>query len=122
MLDSTETTQHEASEKASEPAFRISASQVNHYCLFKDLSVRIKRSLSCQRNVSSAVQIVMGFDELYFNGGLKPVSVASRKVCRVQRYKVRHYQDLNTLLGQNWHIRIVHKRGDYNYVIQWSFT
>jgi len=59
----------------------------------------------------------MGFDELHFNGGLKPVSVASRKVCGVQRYKVHHYQDLNALLGQNWHIRIVHKRGEYNYVI-----
>ena len=35
----------------------------------------------------------------------------------VQRYKIRKFIDLNSLLGNNWHFRGLNSNGDYGYVI-----
>ena len=41
------------------------------YSLYKDLSIKIKKSLSCNRRSSPRIKIVMPFDVVMFNGGLK---------------------------------------------------
>ena len=59
----------------------------------------------------------MSFDILLFNGGLLPTATPSRKVSGVQRYKIRKFSDLNSLLGNNWHFRGLNSNGDYGYVM-----
>ena len=57
----------------------------------------------------------MSFDLLLFNGGLKQSGIPSRQVAGNQYYKIRHYQDLNHLLGSHWHYRGLNENGDYCY-------
>ena len=95
--DESELESLEASEKGS---------PVNHfqpYSLYTNLAVKIKQALSCGRKISPAVRIVMLFDVVQFSGGLREAGIPSKKVHGVQHYKIRHYRDLNPLLGRNWH-------------------
>ena len=63
------------------------------------------------------MRIVTPFDVIQFNGGLKVCGVPSKKVCGIQQYHIRHYRDLNPLLGRNWHFRGLNINGDYGYAI-----
>ena len=90
---------------------------IEHYSLFKDLGVKIKRTLSCNRKTSPKAKIAMSFDILLFNGSLLPIAVPARKVGGIQRYKIRNFSDLNSLVGRNWHFRGLNSNGDYGYVI-----
>ena len=65
--------------------------------------VAVKQLMSWELPASPAVRIVMPFDVVQFNGGLRVAGIPSKKVQGVQHYKVRHYRDLNPLLGTNWH-------------------
>ena len=87
------------------------------YSLYQDLSIRIKRSLTCARG-SPDVKIVMPFDALTFNGGLKSVGMRSKRIGGIQHYKIKTYKDLNVFLGCNWHVRGININGDYGYVIK----
>ncbi len=40
-----------------------------------------------------------------------------QKIRGVQHYKIKQYQDLDCLLGQNWHYRGLNSSGDFGYVI-----
>ena len=87
------------------------------YSLYKDLGVRIKRGLLCSRTSSPLIKVVMPFDMLLFNGGLKEAGIRSKKVGGVQHYKITHYRDLDVLLGRNWHVRGINANGDYGFVV-----
>ena len=87
------------------------------YSLYQDLSIRIKRSLTCASG-SPDVKIVMPFDALTFNGGLKSVKVQSKRIGGIQHYNIKAYKDLNVFLGCNWHVRGININGDYGYVIK----
>ena len=104
-------------EREPETTSASNRSPIEHYCLFKDLGFKIKRALSCSRKTSPHAKIVMSFDILLFNGGLLPMAVPSRKAGGIQRYTIRNYSDLNSLLGCNWHFRGLNSNGDYGYVI-----
>lgn len=97
----------------------LTRSSIEHYCLFKDLGIKIKRALSCKRNTSPKARIVMSFDILLFNRGLLPIAVPSRKVGGIQHYiyTIRNFSDLNSLLDCNWHFRGLNSNGDYGCVI-----
>ena len=41
----------------------------------------------------------------------------SKKAQGIQHYKIKHYRDLNPLLGKNWHFRGLNVNADYGYVI-----
>ena len=60
----------------------------------------------------------MLFDVLMFNGGMKTVGRPVKKIGRLQYYGISCYQDLNHLLGKNWHVRGLNGQGDYGYAIQ----
>ena len=75
------------------------------YSVYKDLIVRIKKSIVCSRNALPKVKIIIPFDLLMFNGGMKMAGRPVKKIGRVQYYKLDNYQDLNHLLGKNWHVR-----------------
>ena len=47
------------------------------YSLYTNLTVKIKQALSCGRKSSPAVRIVMPFDVVRFNGGLRVVGIPS---------------------------------------------
>jgi len=87
------------------------------YSLYRDLSIRIKRSLTCART-SPDVKIVMPFDALSFNGGLKSLGTPSNKYGGIQHYTIKEYKDLNDILGYNWHVRGINCNVDYGYAIK----
>ena len=87
------------------------------FSLYKELRIRIKRSLTCNRTASPLVKISMPFDIFLFNGGLKCYGVPSEKKCGIQHYKVNNYSDLDDLLGSNWHFRGLNVNGDYGYAV-----
>ena len=83
------------------------------YSLYKDLSLRFKRALTCNRTSSPQVKIVMPFDILMFNGGLRVSGISTKVVGGNQQYKISHYRDLNHLLGSNWHFLGMNSNGYY---------
>ena len=91
--------------------------QPTWFSLYYELGTKIKQSLYCGRKDSPSVCISMPFDKIQFEGGLKSCGIASRNVHGIQRYKVRHYRDLNHLLGSKWHFRGLNCNGDYGYVV-----
>ena len=60
------------------------------YSLYKDLSIKIKQALSCNRKGSPIVQIDMPFDLIQFNGGLKEYGFLFRTYRGVKRYRIKH--------------------------------
>lgn len=86
--------------------------------MYKDLGVRIKKALSCSRTGSPQIRLVMPFDIFLFNGGLRASGIPSKVIGGNQHYKISHYQDLNHLLGKNWHFRAINANGDYGYVVK----
>lgn len=64
------------------------------YSLYKDLSMQIKKSMVCSRNASPKVKIIMPFDLLMFNSGMKMAGRPVKKIGRVQYYELDNYQDL----------------------------
>lgn len=88
------------------------------YSLYEDLSIKIKRALTCRRSGSPLVKITMPFDVLLFNGGLKLAGKPSKKVLGVQYFEINHYKDLNHLLGKYWHVRGLNSSGDYSFAIK----
>ena len=75
------------------------------YSIYRDLSIKIKLAMSCGRKTSPTVRISMPFDILHFKEGLKLIGVPSRRVFGNQNYNLKHYRDLNHLLGSRWHYR-----------------
>lgn len=87
------------------------------FSLYKELRIRIKRSLTCSRTASPLVKINIPFDILLFNGGLKQKGIPSEKKCGIQHYKIRNYTDLDDVLGSSWHFRGLNVNGDYGYAV-----
>lgn len=87
------------------------------FSLYKDLRLKIKLAMSCSRKASPSVRVSTSFDIVLFNGGLKQSGVPSRQVAGNQYYKIRHYCDLNPLLGSRWHYRGLNTNGDYCYAV-----
>ena len=93
-------------------------STYKQFSLYDELRIKIKRALSCNRSATPTIKIVMPFDLILFNGGLKAAAVPSRQTGGIQYYKITNYQDLNHLLGANWHFRGININGDYGYVVK----
>lgn len=81
------------------------------------LLLKIKQSLGCSRKGSPKVKVVVPFDSIYFNGGIKLLGIPSKKVQGIQHYTINAYKDLNPLFGPNWHYRGLNANGDYGYII-----
>jgi hypothetical protein len=89
------------------------------FTLCNELAVRIKTLLNSHRKLSPVVRINMPFDRIEFDGGLRISGKEKRSVHvhGVQRYTIAQFQDLNRLLGTNWHFRGINANGDFCYVI-----
>ena len=90
---------------------------IQQYSLYNELRIKIKQALVCGRKQSPSVVINMGFDLLLFNGGLEAAGKAKRVVCGNQHYKLASYDDLDKLLGPNWHYRGINENCDYAFAI-----
>ena len=59
----------------------------------------------------------MTFDKVTFDEGLRTKGHASKSVRGTQHYKISSYNDLDGLLGRNWHYRGLNDVGDFCYVV-----
>ena len=86
--------------------------------LHQELAYRIKSSLSSSRKSSPEVRIEVPFDKNVFDEGLR---AKAREVdCAVKgnkQYTISSYDDLDDLLGKNWHVRGLNPAGDCCYPI-----
>ena len=87
------------------------------FSLYGDLRNRIKISLKFGRKSSPTVKIIMPFDPLLLNGGLKCAGMPYQMKSGIQHYSVKAYTDLNHLLGNGWHFRGLNANGDYSYIV-----
>ena len=90
---------------------------IQQFSLYNELRIKIKQALVRGRKQSPLVVINMPFDFLLFKGELQAAGKVKRVVNGNQHYQLRSYQDLDALLGPNWHYRRVNKHGDYAFVI-----
>ena len=90
---------------------------ITPYSLYNELKIKIKQSLVCGRKQSPLVVIDMGFDYLLFKGGLQTAGTIKKTVRGNQVYHLKSYQELDPLLGENWHYRGINKNGDYAFVV-----
>lgn len=107
---------HENELEEDEEAACESPDTYKPYSLYDNLRLRVKQALTCGRKSSPMVKIVMNFDCVQFNGGLKAVGVPSKVIHGVQHYRIRNYKDLDPYLGSSWHYRGLNNNGDYNFV------
>ena len=77
----------------------------SRFSLNKAVGRRIKAALTSGRKESPLVKIDMPFDQVEFLGRLKVQGTKKRVVRGIQRFKIKKYEDLNSILGLNWHWR-----------------
>lgn len=82
-----------------------------------ELASKIKSSLNSSRKDSPVVKILMPFGKADFDTGLKVCGKTKTVTHGVERYTVQRYQDLDELLGKNWHYRGINDNGDFCYAI-----
>ena len=63
------------------------------------------------------VKIDLPFDRLEYGGSLCLCGTTKRLLRGVQHYSITQYQDLDPLLGKNWHYRGLNINGDFCYVL-----
>ena len=70
------------------------------FSLYRELTIKILKALTCGRKNSPAVRICLSFDIIQFNGGFKTVGVPSKINGGIQYYRISHYRDLILSLGE----------------------
>ena len=90
---------------------------IKRFSLYYELATRIKIALNSSRKGSPMVRIDLPFDKIEFNGGLRTYGVKKCCVRGIEYYTITKFQDLNPLLGVNWHWRGIDVNGDFCYVI-----
>ena len=89
----------------------------SNYSLYQELALLIKTSLRSPRKENPEVKISMSFDKLQFDGGIRKLGTLKREERGVNKYAIRHYSDLDSLLGSKWFIRGINENGDFCYVV-----
>lgn len=84
--------------------------------LYQELALKIKMILQSTRRSNPEVRIVMDFDRVQFDGGIKQAGTLKSRN-RVEKYTIKNYSDLDEFLGSKWYIRGLNSRGDFCYAI-----
>ena len=63
------------------------------------------------------IKIELPFEQREFDSGLRKCGTEKEFVGAVQHYTISSYQDLNTVLGKNWHFLGLNSEGDFRYVL-----
>ena len=87
------------------------------FSLNQELASKIKAALNSGRKESPVVKIDMPFDRAEYDCGLRTCGTQKRLFRAVQHYRISHYQDLDKLLGHNWHYRGLNSNGDFCFVL-----
>ena len=58
----------------------------------------------------------MSFDKLQFDG-IRKLGTLKREERGVKKYTIRHYSDLDSLLGSKWFIRGINENGEFCCVV-----
>ena len=82
----------------------------------REVAFQIKASLNAGNRKDVDVRIDMPFDRLLFNGGLKQKAFHQGRSHGHDMYGIRQYSDLNSFLGEGWHMRALNERLDFCYV------
>ena len=90
---------------------------MRRFSLYHELGTRIKIALNSNRKESPVVRIDMPFDRVEYDGGLRRLGVKKQCVRGIQHHCISRFQDLNALLGMNWHYRGINVNGDFCYVV-----
>ena len=98
-------------------SYRPNLSLWQPFSLYQELGSKIKLKLQNSRKESPKVKIEMPFDKLLFDGRLRNVGVKKRMYYGIERYTIRSYTDLYSLLGKGWHWRGLNEAGDFCYVV-----
>ena len=85
--------------------------------LHQELAVKVKSSLLGGRKSNPAVKITMSYDLDTFNEGLGRCGYVTKTVRGVKHYKIQQYNELDHILGPNWHYRGINAAGDFCYVV-----
>lgn len=104
-------------EPCDEDSKTATSDKIFRFSLYDELSVKIKSSLNSSRKESPIVRIDMPFDKIEFDGGIRCCGHVKRSVRGIERYTITKYQDLNHLLGVDWHFRGINENGDFCYII-----
>lgn len=83
----------------------------NTFSLHQELALAIKSRLQSSRKGSPEVKIVMDFDKTVYESGLKVLGTL-KKERGIEKYVIKTYSDLDTILGENWYIRGLNINGD----------
>ena len=85
------------------------------FCLFEELSCKIKTQLLTSRKANPVCSIVVSFDFVHFDSlairGFKRDTKGTREI-----YSVTSLTKLDDLLGERWYIRGINMAGDFCYV------
>lgn len=84
--------------------------------LLRTLACNIKQKLVPSRKEEPLVRIQLPFDTVTFEA-LKQKGKSLGDSYGHSTYTIRQYSDLNELLGDRWHIRIVNSNGDFSQVL-----
>ena len=90
---------------------------IGRFSLYRELATRVKSALNSSRKASPIVRIDLPFDKIEFDGGLRVYGVKKCFIRGAQHYGISKFQDLNQLLGVDWHCRGININGDFCYVI-----
>ena len=89
----------------------------NTFSLHQELALAIKSRLQSSRKGSPEVKIVMDFDKTVYESGLKVLGTL-KKERGIEKYIIKTYSDLDTILGEKWYIRGLNVNGDFCYAIK----
>lgn len=83
--------------------------------LHDELAYQIKRALCSTSRTGPEARIELPYDRFLFDGGLATCGYRIKDVRGHAVYGIRHYSDLNGILGERWHICGLNKEGDFCY-------
>ena len=101
-----------------EPTYLLS----NRFSLHQELALAIKSKLQSSRTGSPEVRIVMDFDKAVYESGLKVLGTLKKSERGVDKYVIKNYSDLDTVLGKKWYIKGLNINGDFCYAIKQSVS
>ena len=87
------------------------------YSFNEDLALKIKSSLTSQRKVNPMVRIEMMYDRGTFDKGPRMKGRFKQRNRGVEHYTIDNYNELDSVLGSNWHYRGLNSAGDFCYVM-----
>ena len=89
---------------------------IQRFCLFEELTLRIKELLISRRKGDPVCHIVMSFDRMSFDSLVIRGTVPKAGSSRRQVYTISHMTQFENLLGNRWYIRGLNAAGDFCFV------